>query len=125
MNSALIVLIYFLTSTITYSQSSILGTWQPEGQEAIFKIFEKDGKYYGQLIGSDNPEEDKQIKKQSEIVLLSDIVKESDSIYCCGSFISPKNKKKANASIILRDKNTIELTVKKAWYSKSITWHKI
>ncbi|SEJ66179.1 hypothetical protein SAMN05192553_107145 [Cyclobacterium xiamenense] len=59
MKSLMIATFCLFISIIAFSQNSIEGTWQPEGKQAIFKIFEKDGKYYGQLIGSTNQDEDK------------------------------------------------------------------
>jgi uncharacterized protein (DUF2147 family) len=114
-----------LASMVVFSQSSIEGTWQPKSKDAVFKIYEENGKFYGQLIGSNNKEEDEKIKEQDKIVLLRDLQEESSTIYCCGTFISPKNKKKASASIKLKDQNTIILKVKKGWFSKSITWNRI
>lgn len=117
--------IFLLFSSGVFSQDSILGNWQPKGKDAIFKIYEENGKFYGQLIGSNNKEEDEKIKEQESIVLLRDLKEESSKTYCCGSFISPKNKKKASASLKLKDENTIVLKVKKGWFSKSITWNRI
>ena len=125
MKSLMIAALYLFTSTIAFSQNSIEGTWQPEGKEAIFKIFEKNGKYYGQLLGSTNPEEDKQIKSQEEIILLRNLEKESGKEYCCGVFIAPEKKTTLSASLTLVDKNKIKLTLKKGWFGKTIVWNRI
>jgi uncharacterized protein (DUF2147 family) len=119
------ILLFILVSKISFSQSPIEGQWQPEGKDAIFKIYEENGKFYGQLIGSNNKEEDKKIKEKESIVLLRELQEESDNTYCCGTFISPKNKKKASASVEIKDENTIILKVKKGWFSKSIIWNRI
>lgn len=121
----MITVLCLLLSTLAPSQNSIEGTWQPEGKHAIFKIFEKDGKFYGQLIGSTNPEEDTKIKAQDEILLLRNLEKESDKEYCCGVFIAPENKTKLSASLTLVDKNKIKLTLKKGWFGKTIIWNRI
>jgi hypothetical protein len=113
------------TNVVVFSQSSIEGTWQPKDKDAIFKIYQENGKFYGQLIGSNKKEEDKKIKEQESIVLLRDLQEESNNTYCCGTFISPKNKKKASASLEIKDENTIILKVKKGWFSKSIIWNRI
>ncbi len=118
-------IICVLTSSVSFSQAGILGTWQPEGKQAIFKIFEKDGKYYGQLIGSTNPEEDKRIKSNDEIILLRNLEKESVKEYCCGVFIAPENKTKLSASLTLVNKNKIKLTLSKGWFGKTIIWNRI
>lgn len=125
MRSLMIVVLFVFTSTIAFSQNSIEGTWQPEGKQAIFKIFEKNGKYYGQLIGSTNPDEDKKIKSKEKIILLRNLEKESDKEYCCGVFIAPENKTKLSASLTLVDKNNIKLTLKKGWFGKTIVWNRI
>lgn len=114
-----------MTAIPAFSQHSIEGTWQPEGKEAIFKIFEENGKYYGKLIGSNNQDQDKQIKEKDAIILLSDLQKESSTTYCCGTFIAPEKKKKLAADVTLKDENTIEITVKKGWFSKSIIWKRV
>ncbi|MHB0753855.1 DUF2147 domain-containing protein [Polaribacter sp. M15] len=125
MKSMFLMITCLLTSVVIFSQSSIEGIWQPEGKDAIFKIYEENGKFYGQLIGSNNKDEDKKIKEQESIVLLRDLQEESSKTYCCGTFISPKNKKKASASLKLKDEDTIILKVKKGWFSKSIIWTRI
>ena len=125
MKSIFLMITCLLATMVTFSQSSIEGTWQPEGKDAIFKIYEENGKFYGQLIGSNNKEEDEKIKEQKSIVLLRGLKQESSTTYCCGTFISPKNKKKASASLKLKYENTIILKVKKGWFSKSITWNRI
>ena len=125
MKSIFLMITYLFTSVVVFSQSSIEGTWQPEGKQAIFKIFEKDVKYYGQLIGSTNPEEDKKIKSKDEIILLRNLEKESVKEYCCGVFIAPENKTKLSASLTLVDKNKIKLRLKKGWFGKTIIWNRI
>lgn len=125
MKSIFLMITCLLATMVTFSQSSIEGTWQPEGKEAIFKIFEKNGKHYGQLIGSTNPEEDKRIKRQEEIILLRNLEKKSDKEYCCGVFFAPENKTKLSASLTLVDKNKIKLRLKKGWLGKTIIWNRI
>jgi hypothetical protein len=114
-----------MIGTMSFSQNTIEGQWQPEGKDAIFKIYEENGKFYGQLIGSNDPEEDLKIKEKDRIILLQDLQKESQSKYCCGLFISPEKKKKVSASLTVKDNNTIVLKVKKGWFSKSIIWKRV
>lgn len=125
MKSMFLMIICLLTSLVVFSQKSIEGTWQPKGKDAIFKIYEENRKFYGQLIGSNNKDEDKKIKEQESIILLRDLQEESNNTFCCGTFISPKDKKKASASLKIKDENTIILKVKKGWFSKSIIWNRI
>jgi uncharacterized protein (DUF2147 family) len=125
MKNTTIVLLFCLISAITYSQNPIEGLWQPEGKDAIFKIYEENGKFYGQLIGSNNPEEDLKIKEKDKIILLRDLQEESKSEYCCGIFISPEKKKKVSASLTLKNDNTVLLKIKKGWFRKSIVWKRI
>ena len=125
MKSIVLMITCLFTNVVVFSQSSIEGTWQPKGKDAIFKIYEENGKFYGQLIGSNNKDEDKKIKEQESIVLLRDLKEESNNTFCCGTIISPKNKKKASATLKIKDKNTILLKLKKGWFSKSIIWTRI
>jgi uncharacterized protein (DUF2147 family) len=125
MKSIFLMITYLFTSVVVFSQNNIEGTWQPEGKQAIFKIFEKDGKYYGQLIGSTNQDENKKIKSKEKIILLRNLEKESDKEYCCGVFIAPENKTKLSASLTLVDKNKIKLRLKKGWFGKTIIWNRI
>jgi uncharacterized protein (DUF2147 family) len=113
-----------LASTITFSQT-IEGTWQPEGKDAIFKIFEENGKYYGQLIGSNDSNQDEQIKEKDVIILLRDLQKESNTNFCCGTFFVPEKKRELSAAVTLTDENTIVIKVSKGWFSKSITWKRV
>ena len=121
----MIAVLCLFISTITFSQNSIEGTWQPEGKQAIFKVFEKDGKYHGQLIGSTKPDEDTKIKAQKNIIPLRNLEKESNKVYCCGVFNAPENKTKLSASLTLVDKNKIKLRLKKGWFGKTIIWNRI
>lgn len=92
MKSIFLMITCLLATMVTFSQSSIEGTWQPEGKEAIFKIFEKNGKHYGQLIGSTNPEEDKRIKRQEEIILLRNLEKNQIKNIAVGCFLHQRTK---------------------------------
>lgn len=125
MKSMFLMINCLLISVVVFSQKNIEGTWQPKGKDAIFKIYEENGKFYGQLIGSKNKDEDKKIKEQESIVLLRDLQKESNNTFCCGTFISPKNKKRASATLKIKDKNTILFKLEKGWFSKSIIWTRI
>ena len=123
-NTSVIIYLFFL-GFMSHAQISIEGHWQPEGKDAVFKIYEEDGKYYGQLIGSNNPEEDKKIKEKEPIILLRNLEKKTDTKYCCGTFISPENKKEVTASFALLDDNTLKFNAKKGPFSKSVTWKRI
>lgn len=125
MKSVIIILVFLVTNSFVFTQNSIEGTWQPEGKEAIFKIFEENDKFYGQLIGSEDPDQDKQIKEKDKIILLRDLQKESSTTYCCGTFIAPEKKQKLSAAVVLKNENTIEITLKKGWFSKSIIWKRV
>jgi uncharacterized protein (DUF2147 family) len=125
MKLSLLVCTFSLIGTMAFSQNSIKGIWQPEGKKAIFKIYEENGKFYGQLIGSDNLDENKKIKEKQKIVLLRDLQKESDTEYCCGTFIAPEKKKKLTASAILKNEDTLVLKIKKGWFGKSIIWKRV
>jgi len=125
MRSLMIATLCLFLNTLAFSQNNIDGTWQPEGKQAIFKIYEVDGKFYGQLIGSTNPKEDEQIKSQEEIILLKNLEKESDKDYCCGVFIAPEKKTTLSASLTLVDKNKVKLTLTKGWFGKTIVWNRI
>ena len=125
MKSIFLMITYLFTSVVVFSQNNIEGTWQPEGKQAIFKIFEKDGKYYGQLIGSTNQDENKKIKSKEKIILLRNLEKESDKEYCCGVFIAPENKTRLSASLTLVDQNKIKLRLKKGSFGKTIIWNRI
>ena len=111
------------------AQSNIIGTWQPEDKQQRFEIYEENGKYYGKIIGSDDAEEDKQIKskieKDGQVIPLKDFIKKNEKEYCCGTFFSPKNQKENSATILIESDNKFKLTVKKGWLSKSVYWTRV
>lgn len=119
-----LTLLYITSSLMSFSQSNIEGIWQPDDKNAIFRIYEENGKFYGQLIGSKDPEENKKIKEKERIVLLRNLKKKSETEYCCGIFIAPETKTKLSAAIILISNDRLKLKLNKGWFTKSIIWNR-
>ena len=107
------------------AQGSIEGEWKNDKNGTTILIYEEEGSYFGQLIGSEDPEQDQKIKEQDKIILLRDFKNEGDSQFCCGTIYQPKKKRSLDGSIELEDENTMILTGKYKKFSRSQSWTRI
>ena len=100
----LILLIAFLASSIINAQNKagdIVGTYMNQEGEAIIKIYETSGKYFGKLIWTKNPdrldENNPDVKKRTQkrlgLVIMNNFVFDGDDTWEDGSIYDPKNGK--------------------------------
>ncbi|MEL6274598.1 MAG: hypothetical protein AAFU03_05825, partial [Bacteroidota bacterium] len=62
------------------AQAGIEGKWNTNKEGGIILIYEEDGKYYGQLISSDNPENNKKIQEHGKkIILMRDFEQKNET----------------------------------------------
>ena len=92
-----------------YSQSSIEGKWKDEKLGGTILIYEEDGKYYGQLIAADDPEDNEKIQNHDEkIFILQDFEKENETTYN-GILYAPRRKMSINGTLTLEKYGQIKL----------------
>jgi uncharacterized protein (DUF2147 family) len=107
------------------AQAEIEGKWRDNDKGVMVLIYEEEGKYFGQLIESDNAEANEKIQSNGKIIILRDFKKESETKFCCGKIYQPKKKKSFSASIELEDENTLKIIVKKGIIKRTQSWTKI
>lgn len=107
------------------AQTGIEGKWKEPKNGGVILIYEENGKYFGQLIASDDPKETEKIKAKGKIILLRDFEKKSETKFCCGKIYQPKKEKLISAELILEDKNTLKVIGKSGFMSGSQTWKRL
>lgn len=118
-------LLVFLTSMVgvhAQEQTGIEGTWKDPEKGGTILIYEQDGMYHGQLIASDDSEENKRIQERDKIILLKDFKKKSDTQYCCGTIFQPREKRMVSGTLILEDAQTLKVNGKVGIFTGSRTW---
>lgn len=98
-----------MLSFTSVTTSSIEGKWRNDEMGVVVKIFKKDNLYFGQVLSSDNPEDDKKIKAKGNVVLLKNFKKQNETTYCCGTLYAPKRGITIDATMTVKDANTIRL----------------
>lgn len=119
-----IALLSLLSFTNTKT-SSIEGIWRNDELGVVVKILKKDNLYFGQVLSSDNPEDDNKIKANGMVVLLKNFKKQNETTYCCGKLYAPKKGIMIDATMTLKDANTIRLVGVYGIITKSSTFKKI
>lgn len=106
------ILMVVATIAATPSPRNIEGYWILEEKGAVIKIYKKDGLYFGQLIETDNEEDNRKIKAHGEILILKNFKKKNQSTYCCGTVFAPKKQKTVAATMLIEDPNTLRIEIK-------------
>ncbi|MEL7120110.1 MAG: sterol desaturase family protein [Bacteroidota bacterium] len=105
----MLLLLMGLGSITAYSQSSIEGKWRDDKLGGTILIYEEDGKYYGQLIAADDPEDNEKIQNYGEkIMILKDFEKENETTYS-GILYAPRRKMTVNGILILEENNKLRI----------------
>lgn len=127
--STVCIVLAWLTVSIgsLQAQSAILGKWHHPEKGGIILIYEEGGKYYGQLIGSANAEEDQLIKSQEQkMVLFRDFEQKSDTKWCCGTILQPKeNNRELKGTLILENDQTMKVIGRMGIFSGTTYWKKV
>lgn len=95
--------------TPVQAQTGIEGKWKDPASGGIILIYEESGRFFGQLVGSEKPEENTAIQKQGDILVLKDFEKKSEFEFCCGTAYQPRKKRTLSATLILEDENTLKI----------------
>lgn len=125
----LLAITTLLATTMVSAQinasAGIEGQWQDPEKGIIVEIFERDGRYWGRLISSPDPEQNQKVQEKDEILLLRNFKKQSDTWFCCGEVFQPKIKRTVNAELILKDANSLIVRGKVGDFSSSRTWVRV
>jgi uncharacterized protein (DUF2147 family) len=103
----------------------IEGKWKDTSNGGIIKIYEKEGMYFGRLIGAEKPEDNKRITAYGEIILMKNFKKQSSTEYCCGTIYQPKEKRTINATLVLKDENTLRINGKYGIFTGTRIWKRL
>ncbi|MCI4670508.1 MAG: sterol desaturase family protein [Bacteroidia bacterium] len=110
------IFIFFLIGLgcmVAFGQHSIEGIWKDNKEGGLVKITERDGKYYGQLIGAEDPKEDEEIRNGDDIWVIIGFVKKDDKIFCCGNLYHPKFRLTTNGKLEMIDPQSLKVY---GWY---------
>ncbi len=108
------------------AQTGIEGKWKDTEKGITLLIFQENGKYFGQVVASDDPKQNEKIQAHGKkIVVLKNLEKKSDSKYCCGTIYQPEKGKTLSATLTLKDKNTLQLKAKYGLISGTRIWKRI
>jgi uncharacterized protein (DUF2147 family) len=124
---------FFLTLTVlvgfmmisAIAPKGIEGKWKDTNDGGVILIYKENGFYYGQLISADNPEDNKKIKQQGKVVLMEDFEKKSATEFCCGTIYQPKHKRILNASLVLKEYNTLKINAIYGILTGSRIWKRV
>jgi hypothetical protein len=119
-----IIILLGLFSFSAMSQSTIEGKWKGLETGGIIHIFQKEGKYFGQLIATDTFENDEKLKGKT-IFILKDFEIKNEKEFCCGTIYQPKEKRTVSGEINLINSTTLKVTGRKGLIARSKKWVKI
>lgn len=120
-----IFLIGFSGMALINRETSIKGKWQNEDTGAVIFIYEEGGYYFGELIATGNPKDDKKLRERNGLTILKDFKKESPIKYCCGTLFAPRKKKTIAAEIVLENPNTLRIDGQYGIYKGSQTLRRV
>lgn len=107
------------------SGASIIGKWQDAEGGGIIRIYETNGKYYGEVCSALDPQEQDLIEGK-KIMVLTDFEARASGEYCCGMVFAPRYRQSAPGSLTLLDESTLEVTVEINWLmTRSRIWKRI
>ena len=95
----------------------ILGTYMNPEADAIIKIYENAGKYYGKLawikkpesLDSNNPDPAKKTQKKLGLVIMNNFVFDGDDTWEKGTIYDPKNGKTYDCKITRDTKGNLDV----------------
>lgn len=113
--SGILILLMALYSITNYaqSQSDITGEWDVGKQNTLVKIQQQNGVYYGKIKTSDNP------KVKIGKLMVKDL-KQTRGKWR-GKIYAPKRKEWYDAEFTPKE-NSLEITIKVGFMSKTINW---
>jgi len=116
MKKYVLAMIFFLFGTAIFAQNDLTGTWNTGEENTIVKIFEKEGKYFGEIVSSDN----------SKVKIGKQIIKnlELDDDEWEGELFSAKKQEWYDAEF-KPGADKMGITVKVGFFSKTVEWERV
>lgn len=118
-----LIIILAMFSFTALGQSPIEGKWKDSEGGGVILIYEQDGKFFGQILSADNPEENKKLDGR-KILVLKNFEKKSEKEFCCGTIFQPKERRTLKGDLVLQDPNTLIINVQHGIFSGSRIWKK-
>lgn len=104
---------------------SIEGKWQDSEGGGIIRIYEAEGKYYGELDSTLDPNEQQLIEGRN-IIILKDFERKVEGEFCCGTIFAPRYRQSASGTLKLLDETTLEVTAEINWLmTRSRVWKRV
>lgn len=138
MNKLLIVIAVLLTVQLSSAQD-ILGKWRTIDDEtgepkSIVKLYEKDGKLYGDIIEILNPDKVNSVCSKCEgelkdkpimgMTIINSMVKDDD-IYENGTIVNPSTGKTYKCRLKLEEANKLQVRGYVAFFYKTQYWERV
>lgn len=111
-----IFLITLFFSVTLSAQESLKGTWSTGEENTKIQTYQKDGKWYGKIISSDNP------KAEIGFDVLREFKKEKGE--WSGKIFAAKKGKLMDAKI-KPEEDLLEISVSAGFFSKTLKWKKV
>lgn len=126
-NKAILLLTCILGVSIlsAKAQTGIEGKWKEPKNGGVILIYKENGKYFGQLIASDDPEETAKIKEQGKVVILRDFEKKSETEFCCGKIFQPQKKKLISGTLTQESPTRLKISGRTGVFSGTQTWTRL
>ena len=116
----LLVLLSLFASISGFAQNKtgdIIGTYMNPDADAILKIYETSGKYFGKLIwtknsnnlDSNNPDVSKRSQKRLGLVIMNNFKFDGDDTWDSGTIYDPKNVKTYDCKVTRDAKGNIDI----------------
>ncbi len=116
----IITLLSILIFTSSYSQNKaadIIGTYMNPDADAILKIYETGGKYFGKLVwtknpanlDSNNPDVSKRSQKRLGLVIMNNFIFDGDDTWEKGTIYDPKNGKTYDCKVTRDTKGNLDI----------------
>ncbi len=100
-----------LFSSSIFGQADIQGDWKDDKSKTSIQIYKEGDRYFGKLIFSENPEDQKNIERKN-IIVLRDFKKSKRDFYCCGSIYQPKHDRILTGDLEVVNTNTLRVKAK-------------
>ena len=107
---------FFLLTSFVSPTASLKGVWNTGDQNTKIQTYQKDGKWYGKIISSDNP------KAKKNTIILKGFQKKGD--VWKGKIYAIKSGKWVDASI-KPSSDALNITVYAGFITKKLKWKKV
>lgn len=122
--SILVAVVFLMVTVVSFSQNEVEGIWLSTNKDGKVKIYEKDGKFYGEIIwllepldeNSGKPKTDiynpDESKHQNPVIglnILKGLVFDEDNVWDDGQIYDPENGKTYSCKMTLKDEDHLDV----------------